>query len=109
MEFVADEHVPSAVINALRSKGYDVVHAPEQYTQGDEDIDLLENCAEDGRVLLTNDRDFVRLAEETDHSGVVIYTDQQRPPREVLKAVIRVDDAYSDDLQNRTVWLEGWL
>jgi len=108
MELVADEHVPSAVINALRSKGYDVLHAPEEYAQGDDDPKLLQNCADDERVLLTNDRDFVRLADETEHSGVIIYTDQQRPPREVLGAIIRIDDAYSGDLENRTAWLEGW-
>jgi len=109
MEFVADEHVPSAVINALRSKGYNVLHAPEVYAQGDDDPELLQNCAEDGRVLLTNDRDFVRLADEKEHSGVIIYTDQKRPPREVLRAVIRIDDAYSGNLKNRTVWLGGWV
>jgi predicted nuclease of predicted toxin-antitoxin system len=109
MDLVADEHVPSAVINALRSKGYDVIHAPEGYAQGDDDPELLENCTEDGRVLLTNDRDFVRLADEKEHSGVIIYTDQKRPPREVLKAIRDIDDAYSGNLENRTVWLGGWL
>lgn len=109
MEFVADEHVPSAVINALRSKGYDVLHAPTGYAQGDDDPELLQNCADDGRVLITNDRDFVRLADETEHTGVIIYTDQRRPPREVLRAVIRIDDAFSGDLENKTVWLGGWI
>jgi predicted nuclease of predicted toxin-antitoxin system len=109
MKLVADEHVPSAVINALLSKGYDVLHAPEEYGQGDDDPELLQNCADNGLVLLTNDRDFVRLADKTDHSGVIIYTDQEVSPREVLRAIIRIDEAYTDDLENQTVWLQGWL
>ncbi|MDZ7689334.1 MAG: DUF5615 family PIN-like protein [Halobacteriales archaeon] len=109
MEIVADEHVQSAVINALRSKGYEVRHAPEKYGQGDDDPELLRNCADDGRILLTNDRDFVRLADETDHSGVIIYTDQEVSPREVLRAIIRIDEAYTNNLENQTVWIQGWL
>ncbi len=109
MDIVADEHVPSAVINALRSSGYDVLHSPVEYAEGDDDLELLRNCADSGRVLLTNDRDFVRLAHENEHAGVIIYTDQMRPPREVLKAVRDIDDAYPDNLRNRTIWLRGWL
>ena len=51
----------------------------------------------------------MRLADETDHSGVVIYTDQEVSPREMLRAIIRIDEAYPDDLENQTVWLQGWL
>lgn len=108
MDFVADEHVHSAVINALRSKGYDVVRSQDEYGEGVDDPELLEKTAEDDRVLLTNDRDFVGYADEVNHAGVIIYTDQKRPPREVLRAIIRVEDAYSGDLQNRKIWLQGW-
>ena len=107
MDIVADEHVPSAVVNALRSKGYDVRRAQDEYSQGDDDLELLENCAEDGRALLTNDRNFVTHADEVDHLGVIIYTDQKPSPREVLRAIMRVENAYSNDLENRKVWLQG--
>lgn len=108
-EFVADEHVPVAVVEALRSNGYDVYWARKEYGEGTKDTALLEACADDGRVILTNDNDFVRLAGELEHSGVMIYNDQKLPPREVVRAVVHVDNAYFDSLENQTVWLEGWL
>jgi len=108
-EFVADEHVPVAAVDALRSNGYDVRRAQEEYGEGTKDTDLLEACADDGYVVLTNDNDFARLAKEFEHSGVMIYNDQELPPREVVRAVIRVDNAYSESLENQKLWLEGWL
>ena len=103
-EFVADEHVPVAVIEALRSNGYDVCRAQEEYGKGTNDTEVLEACADEDLVVLTNDNDFARLAEELEHSGVMIYNDQELPPREVVRAVVRVDNAYLDSLENQTVW-----
>ena len=109
MKFVTDEHVPDAVVNALRSSGYDVRRAQDDYGQGGDDPELLENCAEDGRVLLTNDRDFVRLGGEQEHSGIVIYTSQELSPRQILRAIRRIDETHSDEPVNRIMWLQGWL
>lgn len=109
IDIVADEHVPGAVVNALLSNGYDVHYAHTKYRPGADDAELLRNCNEDGCVLLTNDRDFVELAHEEDHSGVIIYTNQELSPREVIRAVIRIDDMYVDGLENRIEWLEGWI
>lgn len=107
-ELVADEHVPSPVVNALRSNGYDVCHAQEEYGQGEEDAALLEACADDGRVLLTNDNDFARLNDEVEHAGIVVYNDQELQPRSVVRGVVLIDDAY-DELDDRLEWLEGWI
>jgi hypothetical protein len=41
-EFVADEHVPVSVVNALRSNGYDVHRAQNEYEEGTEDDSLLK-------------------------------------------------------------------
>lgn len=109
LELVADEHVPTPVVNALRSSGYAVHRTQNTYGDGTTDVALLTACADDGRVLLTNDNDFARLHDEVPHTGIILYNDQELPPRAVVRAVVRIDKAYSVDLTNRIVWLEGWL
>jgi predicted nuclease of predicted toxin-antitoxin system len=71
-ELVADENVPTPVVEALRSNGYEVHRAQEEYGQGTTDADILEACADEDRVML-NDNDFALLAEDTEHAGVMIY------------------------------------
>jgi len=107
--FVADEHVPVPVVNALRSNGYDVHRAQDEYGEGTDDDDHLEACGDDGRVMLTNDNDFARLAREIEHSGVILYNDQELRPRDVVRAVVRIERAHHDGIENRIVWLEGWM
>lgn len=106
--FVADEHVPTPAVRALRSNGYDVSRVREEFGSGTSDRAILEGCREDGRVLLTNDSDFAGLAAEVEQPGIVIYTDQTLPPRDFVRAIIRIDDAY-DALDGQLEWLEGWL
>lgn len=67
-KLVADENVPTPVVEALRSNGYDVHRAQEEYGQGAPDRDILEACADEDRVILTNDNDFAVLAEDTEHT-----------------------------------------
>ena len=107
-EIVADENVPTPVIEALRSNGYDVHRVQEEYGQGTNDSEVLRACAEEGYVILTNDNDFALLAEETEHAGVVIYNDQDLRAREILRGVVRIDNAYNS-LENHLEWLEGWI
>ena len=107
-ELVADENVPTPVVEALRSNGYEVHRAQEEYGQGTTDSEILEACAEEERVVLTNDNDFALLAEDTEHAGVVIYNDQDLRTREILRGVVRIDNAY-DSLENQLEWLEGWI
>ncbi|MFB6283594.1 MAG: DUF5615 family PIN-like protein [Halobacteria archaeon] len=98
---MADEHVPVSVINALRSNGYEVKRVQEIYGVGMDDLEILKSCKEDRFVLLTNDSDFAYLANETEHSGVVIYTDQELPPRDVVRSVVLAEKAYSGNLKTR--------
>jgi predicted nuclease of predicted toxin-antitoxin system len=107
-ELVADENVPTPVVEALRSNGYEVHRAQEEYGQGTADGEILEACADEGRVILTNDNDFALLVEDAEHAGVVVYNDQNLRTREILRGVVSIDNAY-DSPENQLEWLEGWI
>ena len=60
MRFLADESLDMAVTRALRSAGHDIRIVSREFP-GAADEDVARAAAYDGRILLTEDRDFGRL------------------------------------------------
>lgn len=60
MRFLADESVERNVIRALRAAGHDVRAAAEDM-RGAEDPAVVAAAADDGRIVITRDRDFGQL------------------------------------------------
>lgn len=110
LAFLADEHVPRAYVRALRSSGFTVEQVGDDHPGGIDDESLLEIGLEQGLVLVTNDRDFVGLAQERPHAGVVVYTDQGIAAGEFVGTVRRIDAHFSPAAVERTVlWLGQWM
>lgn len=57
MRFLADENVSRLVIERLRDDGHDVISVAEM-KPGAPDDDILNTADADGRILITEDRDF---------------------------------------------------
>lgn len=57
---MVDESTGMAVVNYLRSLGYDVFAVAEAIPQAD-DSDILARASSEGRILVTNDKDFGEL------------------------------------------------
>ena len=88
----ADENVKSAIVDGLRRNGMNVVTAQERGQRQTDDEVLLETATAEGRLLLTNDTDFLRIHTEwmkagTTHSGIV-YWAQDFPIGEAIRRVI---------------------
>ena len=77
-----DHHVPGAITRALRSRGVDVITAAEDGTRQTPDEQLLDRATELGRVLVTQDDDFLAEAARRQRAGVsfagLIYGHQLR-------------------------------
>ena len=61
MRLLADESVEAPVCQMLRAQGHDVVAIDEE-DPGAEDEAVLARATSEGRVLVTNDKDFAELA-----------------------------------------------
>lgn len=74
LSFFTDEHVPSVFITTLRSSGYTVVRANDEFGEETNDQELLEYCANKDHIYITNDKkDFTRrFSEQVDHAGIII-------------------------------------
>jgi len=60
MRFLADESCDFAVVRALRAAGYDVVAVAEVSPRA-EDEAIIDLAVREGRILLTEDKDFGQL------------------------------------------------
>ena len=110
LAFLADEHVNRAYVSVLRSNGYRVAVVGADYEPGTDDVTLLARCRSERLVLLTNDEDFVELAAECAHTGVIFYQQHGHPPGTFVRAIGRIDRHLSvDDFENHVEWLENWL
>jgi len=71
VQYYLDEHVAEAVATGLQNRGIDVLTLSEAEKLGASDGDHLSYAYEEGRVLVTCDDDFLRLADQTEeHAGV---------------------------------------
>lgn len=87
-----DEHVAKAVTEGLRRRGVDVVTVQELGLQAVEDQQHLQRAAQEGRVVVTQDTDFLRLhAAGVSHGGIV-YAPPQTPVPHMLRALMLVHD-----------------
>src|SRR5690242_19747706 len=79
LRYYFDEHVKSAIAEQLQQRGIDVLTAQAAGRAGLQipDADQLAFAASLGRVLVSEDRDFTRLAyTQLPHAGVVVLQRQ---------------------------------
>jgi hypothetical protein len=97
LRFYMDEHVPKAVTEGLRRRGVDVITVQELGLQAAEDARHLERASQDGRIVFTQDADFLRLhASGLPHRGIV-YAHQQTPAFHILRSLMLLHDVLSPD------------
>ena len=90
IKFYTDEHVPNAVARGLRARGVDVRTTAEAGMLGASDEDQLAWAKSEGRVMFSQDRDFLRLAAAvTDHAGVA-YASRATPIGAIINGLMLV-------------------
>ena len=76
-----DVHIPLAISDGLRRRHIDVLTSQEDGTSEYDDEPLLARATELGRLLFTQDEDFLRIAAHWQRSGNhfvgILYAHQQ--------------------------------
>jgi len=105
-KFYLDEHVDRALMKALRRHGYDVLSSTEAQLDGEADVLVLQYAASRGRVLVTQDADFLRMhSEGVRHAGIV-YFPQHTSLRRMVEGVLLVAGAMSaQEVENSVQYL----
>ena len=90
IRFHLDEHVDPAIATALRRAGIDVTTTNEAGLRTKDDKAHLNFARAEGRVIVTRDQDFLRLASGAgNHPGIAFYTASQSI-REIIEGLILI-------------------
>jgi predicted nuclease of predicted toxin-antitoxin system len=71
MKILVDENVPLASVSELHQMGHDVLDIRGTTDEGISDELLLKRACEEGRLLITTDRDFASFRDR-EHQGILI-------------------------------------
>ena len=107
VRFHLDEHVPTSLANALRTRGIDTTTTVAAGLVGASDEDHLAFANVAGRVIVTQDIDFLRLHREgVSHSGIAHYNPVSRTIGEVLRRLVLIHAVLSaEEMRNRVEYL----
>lgn len=93
MRFHLDEHIAEAVANGLRQRGIDVTTTSEAKLIDSGDEDHLAHALREGRVIVTQDADFLRMhAAQQDHPGIVYFPQGSRTIGDVVRHLALMHD-----------------
>lgn len=101
-----DEHVAKAVTKGLRQRGVDVTVPKDVDLLGASDEKHLEYAQAEGRVLFTQDDDFLRLVSQgISHFGIV-YVPQHTALRKIIAGLMLIHQVLeTEDMQNHIEYL----
>lgn len=104
MRFIVDESTGAAVVRHLRAAGHDVLAVADRMPQA-HDPDILAAAAREGRVLVTNDKDFGELIFRggQPHRGVLLLRLQDESSANRVRVVQTVLEWYADRLHDSFV------
>ena len=107
LRFLFDEHIPFAVTQGLRRRGIDVTTAVETGRSGADDEVLLDYARQAGRLLVTQDEDFLRLhSQGVPHAGLAYYKQGSRTIGEVIQTLTLLHDLLTiDDAAGQIIYL----
>jgi predicted nuclease of predicted toxin-antitoxin system len=102
-----DECVDPAVAAGLRGRGVEVTTAREQGLLGAADQSQLEFSVAAGRLLVTHDCDFLRMAAAgAAHHGIAYSPPQALSIGEIVRRLMQLwRDNQADDFVNRVEYL----
>jgi hypothetical protein len=100
--FFMDEHVARAVTLGLRRRGVDVLTVQEAGLTSESDLNHLTFATAQGRVIFTQDDDFLRLhAEGFSHAGIV-FAHRRMPVGDVVRGLMLIKNVLvPDEMRNR--------
>ena len=107
IRFHLDEHVDPAVADGLRRRGIDVTTTAEAGLLGAEDSDQSAFAVAHGRVIFTNDDDFLRLHDQgAEHPGIAYCHQQSRSIGDIIRALELIWEVLEpDDMRNRVEFI----
>lgn len=102
-----DEHIHIGVLRGLRLRGINVTSTSDAGLLGAPDEEHIQFAMREGRVIVTNDADFLRLDRRGAlHWGIIYCTSQMLPTGTVVTRIADICASHDDDaLRGKIVFL----
>ncbi len=106
VRYYLDEHIAEAVATGLRNRGIDVLTLSEAEMLGASDEDHFSYAYEEGRVLVTYDDDFLRLAARAEKHAGVAFAPQGRSIGEMVRGLTLIaEEMEAEDMRGHVEFL----
>jgi predicted nuclease of predicted toxin-antitoxin system len=107
IRFRFDEHMPNAIARELRRRGIDVETTRDAGLISASDQAHLTHARSQGRVMVTEDEEYLRLHfRGQEHSGIAYFVQGPRPIGEIIEWLELLHDAFeAEEMVGRLEWL----
>ncbi len=107
IQFYLDENVTNDIAEGLRTRAIEVLTTPEAGNMGLEDDKQLAFALAEKRVIITHDRDILRLSNQgISHAGIAYCAQKSRTVKEMLHRLMSIHrDLTAEEMANRVEFL----
>ena len=107
IRFHLDENCDPAIAVGLRLHGVDVTTTPDAHLLRAEDSEHVKFGLAMGRVIFTQDKDFLRLhAASVEHRGIAFCYQQSRSIGQIIASLLLIWEIYEpDEMANRVEFI----
>jgi len=98
LRIVANENIAGSIIRALRERGHDVLSVKESM-RGASDKEILACAQDEGRLVVTHDKDFGELAFRWGlpaQCGIILLRTTDSNPESTRQRVLKLIEGRSD-------------
>jgi predicted nuclease of predicted toxin-antitoxin system len=107
LKFHLDENIDPEIAEGLRTHGVDTTVTKELNLRGSNDPTQFDYAQRTGRVLITHDTDFLRIASKTtEHCGIVFAKSEGYSIGRIVMGCISLYHQFTaEDIRNRVEYL----
>jgi predicted nuclease of predicted toxin-antitoxin system len=99
LKFIVDECTGSYVSKKLQEMNFDCFSVIE-CMRGAEDEEIIRRAVEEDRVIITNDKGFVRVAEFYKPKGIILLRLKDESAQNKVKIITAVVTSYLEKIQD---------
>ena len=98
IRYLLDENIEVVIAVQLRKHGIDVTTVVQKEMLGEDDPVILKYATKQGRVVVSYDDDFTKLAKmDIEHAGIVFVTFRHRSIGVIVRALVHLAEYVSTD------------
>ncbi len=102
----ADESVNVAIVEGLKRRGIDAFSARDAGKLGLSDEEQLEFAMKNRAVIFTHDVDFLRMALDREHYGIIYVHQQKVRVGECVRRLKRIAEVKTtEEMRNQVIFL----